>query len=209
MDRGRLLTLGLLGSSALGRPPLCGVRARPVVVVIRKGGGLCRRGSGFADVSAGRDRLQKSSGDVGSRSSSRLNTEAQRVDLARREEPPRGGPALRTKGCREPDQVGVAPEEGPGNHLVKVARRWKAVRVGQARDLHGCRVDRPRPRRRASSLETRGPPPARRRIVRGTASLGRHGKRTSVSRLRQESHTGSSMRASGAEVGPPQRSAAA
>jgi hypothetical protein len=75
VDRGRLLTLGLLGSPALGRPPLCGVRARPVVVVIRKGGGWCRRGSGFADVSAGRDRLQKSSGDVGFRSSPRLNTE--------------------------------------------------------------------------------------------------------------------------------------
>jgi hypothetical protein len=39
VDRGRLLTLGLLGSLAPGRPPLCGVRARAESVGIRKGVG--------------------------------------------------------------------------------------------------------------------------------------------------------------------------
>jgi hypothetical protein len=39
----------------------------------------------------------------------------------------------------------------------------------------------------------------------GTVPLGRHGKTTSVSRLRQESHPGALKRGPGAEADPPQR----
>lgn len=88
-DPGWAATLSLLGTIR-ARPPPAVRGARPTC------GGRhsqecrlnCRRGSGFAGVSAGRDRLQKSSGDVGSRRSLGLRNRGSRADLARREEPP-------------------------------------------------------------------------------------------------------------------------
>jgi len=133
---------------ALGRPPLLrGARLHEAGRRPQGRSAGCRQGSGFADTSAGREKLQKSSGDVGLRSS-RGKHRGGRVGLARREEPPRGGPPLRTKGRREPrSKPGSHPErERPttwGPFLkrkglrLRVARRWKAPPIGAARDLHG------------------------------------------------------------------------
>jgi hypothetical protein len=65
------------------------------------------------------------------------NTAAGEWDLARREEPPRGGPTLRTKQRRDSSRTGIAPGEESKNRSVRAARRWKAVRIGPACDLHG------------------------------------------------------------------------
>jgi hypothetical protein len=68
---GAAATLSLLETPATRPPPRCagcGARLGGRSVVARLLAAR-RRGSGFADVSAGRDKLQKSSGDVGLRSS--------------------------------------------------------------------------------------------------------------------------------------------
>jgi hypothetical protein len=69
--RGRLLRSASSHQPASRPPPRCagcGARIGGRSEVARFPAAR-RRGSGFADVSAGRDKLQKSSGDVGSRSS--------------------------------------------------------------------------------------------------------------------------------------------
>jgi hypothetical protein len=66
---GAAATLSLLGTSTTRPPPRCagcGARLGGWSFVARRAAAR-RRGSGFADVSAGREMLQKSSGDVGIR----------------------------------------------------------------------------------------------------------------------------------------------
>jgi len=136
-DPGSAATLSLLGTTS-ARPPPALRGARP-----HEAG----RQSQDCRLDVGGDRDSRLCPRVVTSCRSRRATSAFRSSrgkhrgsergLARREEPPRGGPTRRTKGRREPNRTGVATGTRSAHHLVKVAWRWKALRIGAAGDLHG------------------------------------------------------------------------